>query len=592
MVTLKDSVVKPFVASSAARSLCFGFALRHMEMNRMNEVAVKSALAPLLCLAALAACAPGGGHPAESQAGSATRTALEESGFQVYFGDLHNHSNLTYGHGSFENALENAAQSLDFFTVTPHALWPDIDQLQGNPELEWVIDYHRTAFVRLRDPRYWANYIEKLKQYNVPGVRITFPSFEIHSLKYGDHVVISKLQDMELPPAGTTVVELRDQVLDAENTIITPHGIGYQSGFRGYDWNYFKEGPQTPFVEIYSRHGGSEGSAGPFGMYHDMGPRDYGGTMEAGLRRGFRFGVVASSDSHAGHPGGFGDGRMAVLARALTRDDIWEAIRERRVYATTGANIRLDFRINGAHMGQAITDGETSRRVIEVAVEGMNQIDYVELVKNGATLHREHVSHTPRHDSGGGPVRAKVRFEFGWNQVSSTDRIDWQGRISLSGGRLLKATPQFRGAPFTSPQRDEGGHVIPWESWVSRITETTANSVAFHAMSESNPAPMHPTTQSITLDVEMKPNDRFIAEVNGQAFSHTLAELLEGSRSRFMRGWLTEAVSFNRAVPESGFMVSFELEDEASREEDYYSVRVRQTDHQWAWSSPIWVGAR
>jgi len=388
------------------------------------------------------------------------------------------------------------------------------------------------------------------------------------------------------------VVELRDQVLDAENTIITPHGIGYQSGFRGYDWNYFKEGPQTPFVEIYSRHGGSEGSAGPFGMYHDMGPRDYGGTMEAGLRRGFRFGVVASSDSHAGHPGGFGDGRMAVLARALTRDDIWEAIRERRVYATTGANIRLDFRINGAHMGQAITDGETSRRVIEVAVEGMNQIDYVELVKNGATLHREHVSHTPRHDSGGGPVRAKVRFEFGWNQVSSTDRIGWQGRISLSGGRLLKATPQFRGAPFTSPQRDEGGHVIPWESWVSRITETTANSVAFHAMSESNPAPMHSTTQSITLDVEMKPNDRFIAEVNGQAFSHTLAELLEGSRSRFMRGWLTEAVSFNRAVPESGFMVSFELEDEASREEDYYSVRVRQTDHQWAWSSPIWVGAR
>ncbi len=557
-------------------------------MKQIFDVGAGLRLLPVLCLMAVAGCAPDG----DREPAGAGKKAAEESELKVYFGDLHNHSSLTYGHGSFENALENAAQSVDFFTVTPHAMWPDIDQLQGNPELEWVIDYHRSAFVRLRDPEYWSNYIEKLKQYNIPGVRITFPSFEIHSLKYGDHVVVSRLQDLELPPAGATVVELRDQVLDAGNTIITPHGIGYQSNFRGYNWDYFRQGEQTPFVEIYSRHGGSEGSIGPFGMYHDMGPRDYGGSMEAGLKRGLKFGVVASSDSHAGHPGGFGDGRMAVLARALTRDDVWEAMRARRVYATTGANIILDFRINGAHMGEAVTDGESPRRIIEVAVEGMNQIDYVELVKNGETLHREHVSYTPRYDDSGGPVRAKVRFEFGWNQVSSKDRIDWRGRLSLSGGRLLKATPQFRGAPFTSPQRDGEGHVIPWQSWVSRITETTDSSVSFDAKSESNPAPMHPVTQSITLDVEMQPGDRILAEVNGQEFSYSLAELLEGSRSRFMRGWLTEAVSFNRAVPESGFMVEFDLRDEASREEDYYFLRVRQTDHQWAWSSPIWVSER
>ena len=558
-------------------------------MNRILDVGARLRLLPLLCLVAVAGCAPTG----EDESAAAGQTvSQEESEFKVFFGDLHNHSSLTYGHGSFENALENAAQSLDFFTVTPHAMWPDIDQLQGNPQLEWVIDYHRNAFERLRDPEYWGNYIDKLKQYNIPGVRITFPSFEIHSLKYGDHVVVSRLQDLELPPAGVTVVELRDQVLDAQNTIITPHGIGYQSNFRGYNWDFFKQGAQTPFVEIYSRHGGSEGSIGPFGMYHDMGPRDYGGSMEAGLKRGFRFGVVASSDSHAGHPGGFGDGRMAVLARALTRDDIWEAIRSRRVFATTGANILLDFRINGAYMGEAVADGESPRRIIEVAVEGMNQIDYVELIKNGATLHREHVSYTPRHDDSGESIRAKIRFEFGWNQVASKDRIDWQGKLSLSGGRLLKATPQFRGAPFTSPQRDTEGNVIPWESWVSRITGTTDTSVSFDAKSESNPAPMHPVTQSITLDVEMKPGDRILAEVNGQEFSYTLAELLEGSRSRFMRGWLTEAVSFNRAVPESGFLVEFDLEDEASRDEDYYFLRVRQTDHQWAWSSPIWVSAR
>ena len=557
-------------------------------MNRILEVEARLRLLPVLFLMTVAGCAP-----ANEDASARTEERVsQDSEFKIFFGDLHNHSSLTYGHGSFENALKNAAQSLDFFTVTPHAMWPDIDELQGNPELEWVIDYHRDAFKRLRDPEYWGNYINRLKQYNIPGVRITFPSFEVHSLKYGDHVVVSKLQDLELPAAGTTIIELRDQALDAANTIITPHGIGYQSNFRGYNWDFFKEGAQTPFVEIYSRHGGSEGSIGPFGMYHDMGPRAYGGSMEAGLKRGYKFGVIASSDSHAGHPGGFADGRMAVLARALARDDIWEAIRSRRVYATTGANIRLDFRVNGAYMGEEITDGEAGSRVIEVAVEGTNQIDYVELIKNGETLHREHVSYTPRYDDSGDPIRAKIRFEFGWNQVASKARIDWRGRLSLTEGRLLQATPQFRGAPFTSPQRDLEGNVIPWESWVSRITETTNTSVSFDAKSESNPAPMHPVTQSITLDVEMRPSGRILAEINGQEFSYTLAELLEGSRSRFMRGWLTEAISFNRAVPESGFLVEFELEDDASRDEDYYFLRIRQTDHQWAWSSPIWVSSR
>ena len=557
-------------------------------MNQPVDVEARLRLLPLLCLGAAAGCTPGN----DDASAPAQATVSQESEYTVYFGDLHNHSSLTYGHGSFENALENAAQSLDFFTVTPHAMWPDIDELQRNPELVWVIDYHRTAFQRLRNPEYWSNYIEKLKQYNIPGVRITFPSFEVHSLKYGDHVVVSKWQDLELPPAGTTIVELRDRVLDPQNTIITPHGIGYQSNYRGYNRDFFRQGPQTPFVEIFSRHGGSEGSVGPFGMYHDMDPRDYGGSMEAGLRRGYKFGAIASSDSHAGHPGGFGDGRMAVLARALTRDDIWEAIRSRRVSATTGANIVLDFRINGAHMGKAVADAESGRRAIRVAVEGMNQIDYVELVKNGATLHREHVSYTPRYAGSGEPIRAKIRFEFGWNQVASTARIDWQDTISLTEGRLLKATPLFRGAPFTSPQRDLEGNEIPWESWVSRITETTDNSVSFDAKSESNPAPMQPVTQSVALDVEMMPSGRIVANVNGQEFSHTLAELLEGSRSRFMRGWLTEAVSFNRAVPESGFWVEFDLEDYASRDEDFYFPRVRQTDHQWAWSSPIWVSAR
>ena len=80
------------------------------------------------------------------------------------------------------------------------------------------------------------------------------------------------------------------------------------------------------------------------------------------------------------------------------------------------------------------------------------------------------------------------------------------------------------------------------------------------------------------------------SDFNGKAFSHTLAELLEGSRSHFMRGWLSEAVLFNRAMPESCWQIEHYMEDcEPENDTDFYYIRVRQKDQQWAWTSPIWV---
>ena len=45
---------------------------------------------------------------------------------KVFWGDVHNHCNVTYGHGDLSDALAAAEQQLDFVSVTPHALWPDI----------------------------------------------------------------------------------------------------------------------------------------------------------------------------------------------------------------------------------------------------------------------------------------------------------------------------------------------------------------------------------------------------------------------------------------------------------------------------------
>ncbi len=57
-----------------------------------------------------------------------------------------------------------------------------------------------------------------------------------------------------------------------------------------------------------------------------------------------------------------------------------------------------------------------------------------------------------------------------------------------------------------------------------------------------------------------------------------------------MRGWLSEAVRFNRAAPEDAFRTgTWFVDDQPERDTDYYYVRVRQRDGQWAWTSPIWT---
>ena len=96
--------------------------------------------------------------------------------------------------------------------------------------------------------------------------------------------------------------------------------------------------------------------------------------------------------------------------------------------------------------------------------------------------------------------------------------------------------------------------------------------------------------QAVILDVTMPKDGMITAEFNGKKFEHSLGELLEGSRSHFMIGWLSEAILFNRAMPESCFTIEHYMEDtEPERDTDYYYIRVRQRDQQWAWSSPIWV---
>jgi len=497
-------------------------------------------------------------------------------GMKVFWGDVHNHCNVTYGHGDLDDALAAAREQLDFVSVTPHAMWPDIPG-RNDPRLEWVIDYHENAFKRLRRGG-WGKYVARMKECNDPGKFLTFISYECHSMEHGDHVALC--HDFSTPLVECTSVPDLKRKLKQYKAFVTPHHMGYITGFRGYNWDAFREDGQTPFVEMYSRHGLAESDQGDYDYLHDMGPRVYEGSVQYGLERGCKFGIMCSTDQHAGYPGSYGDGRIGVLCDSLDRDKLWDAMSVRHVCGVTGDKIKIDFRIGDAMMGD-ITRG--NRREIYLNVEAQNYIDYVDIIKNGRCLARLSAPHAaPVPDES--VIRAKVRIDCGWNREEQY--VHWQGDVKISEGEINDVQSCFRGAAFTSPQPGEPA----FKTRVNRITGRTARSVALDMYSTKNPNTTTPAMQGVVLDVTMPRNGRITASFNGQSWSYTLDELLQGSKAHFLRGWLSEAVQFHRAAPVSAFSIGhYAVDDTPERDTDYYYVRVRQRNGQWGWSSPIWV---
>jgi hypothetical protein len=500
--------------------------------------------------------------------------------FRHFWGDVHNHCNLTYGHGDLTDAFDAAQQQLDFVSVTPHAMWPDIPG-RDDPRLEWVIEYHEKAFRRLRKEG-WKQYVETTGRYNREGHFLTFLSYECHSMKHGDHVALN--YDLNAPLQECTSVEDLKAQLKHSRTFVTPHHMGYQEGYRGYNWACFTEGRQTPFVEMFSRHGSAESDLGDYPYLHDMGPRTWEGSIQYGLSLGHKFGIIGSSDQHAGYPGSYGDGRIGVIASALSREKIWEALENRRVYCVTGDKIAVDFRINDAHMGEVI---RANARKIYLNVEAGSAIDYVDIVKNGKTVGRISgplIPAIPVTDV----VRVKLKIEFGWNRLE--EPVEWNGRISVDSGVINRTETCFRGAAYTSPQKDKLSAGDLHRTKVNKVLAQSDTSVELKLYSVKNPNTLTPATQAVILDLTIPQSGVITTEFNGKTFRHSVAELLAGNKAHFMNGWLSEAIQFHRAIPVDAFQVEhFLVDDQPENDTDYYYLRVRQRDNQWAWSSPIWV---
>ena len=306
------------------------------------------------------------------------------NGLQVFYGDIHNHCNISYGHGSIEEAFRNARQRLDFCSATGHADWPDM--APPNPRIAHIIDFHKVGFSRLR--KNWPDVQRITRKANKENEFLTFLSYEIHSTEFGDYSIVCKdfsraiTYAKGIPELKKKLLKLREQ---GQDTIAFPHHIGYLRGFRGMNWDVFS-GDFSPVIEMISMHGCAEASDNPNPYVFILGPSDWQSTMQYGLSIGKVFGIVGNTDHHSAHPGSYGHGMTGVWAKSLTRSQVWEAYYSRRTYALTGDKMKLWFSMNDAPMGSIIPSEKP--KSIAVSIIGGGIIDYVDVIKDNKVLRR------------------------------------------------------------------------------------------------------------------------------------------------------------------------------------------------------------
>ena len=524
---------------------------------------------------------------------------------RVFFGDIHSHCGISYGHGTLEDALKNAEQQLDFCSVTGHGHWPDMPD--ATPQTQHIIDFHERGFSRLK--KNWPRVLEVLRRENREGELVLFPSFEVHFSHGGDRTVLYRDLDGEIlyPDTLEDLHRMMHGLGDQGIQVISfPHHIAYRKGFRGTDWDAF-DPDLEPFVEIVSMHGCSEADEGPRPFLHAMGPADAESTVRFGLASGHIFGFIGSTDHHKAHPGSYGHGALGVWARELDRQALWEAFLSRRTFAITGDRIALQVSVNGEPMGSTLSVAD--HREIAVQVEAGGAIDSVDVIKNNRLLCRfsedvlfgQPSSHDEPEDEGEEPVagrvsredgdeiRTKVFLELGWGEA--WEPCPWDVELSITDGRILGVEPRFRGQEVVAPESGDsagprsGGapsyHMSRWE----RLSERT---VAFQTASSRNPNTRTPATQGMCLDVRMPLMAGVQAAINGRKVDIPLLRLLAGAFSGYIGGMVSPAWRFHRAPREHELKWQVGMED-WDPEPSFYYVRVRQKNDQWAWSSPIFL---
>ncbi len=358
--------------------------------------------------------------------------------FNSYWGDLHGQSEETIGSNTV----------IDYFSFARDRAFLDVCCHQGN-------DFQITK-------KFWNTLNETTKRFNEPNRYVVFPGYEWsgNTSMGGDHNIIYRNEGEQIYRSSHALVyDLSDESTDRHTTkelfeTLKAKDVFVYAHVGGRYADLIRDSSaEVPLaVEIHSAWGTFEW------LLFDA------------FKAGRLVGIVANSDDHKGRPGASVPGRSlfgsyggytCFLAPHLTRDGIFDALLERRHYATTGSRIYVDLRLRTeegreAPMGSLVSSGAAAA-VLKLDVSTTSPIERIDIF-NG-----ESVVHTWR------PYTIKElgkRIKILWQGAEYRGRgrqTDWSGTAVIDGNSFS----EVKAVNFWNPERPlkmEQPQKLSWQS--------------------------------------------------------------------------------------------------------------------------------
>ena len=314
------------------------------------------------------------------------------NGFNLYFGEIHCHTAFSDGYRTVQDAYKYARDDvcLDFASVTDH-------------------DCHLYGYEL--QPDSWEDTKRITEEFNSPGNFVTILGYEwsptVDKVVGGHHNIYFKssgigqllsCKNLKAASIKGLFCVLQKRYNPGEVLVVPHHPVAYinEAGYPEPSLTVAWNGEKCEFlrlVEIYSKWGCSEG----LGDFCPLRSPKKGSSVIDALKKGYKLGFAGGSDSHIAMPGSCrkevgnlkyaSSGIIGVWAREKTREAIFDALYERRCYATSGQRTVVKFSINGYIMGSEIRlNSANEARAISCIVYGIEKIKEIYIMREGKTI--------------------------------------------------------------------------------------------------------------------------------------------------------------------------------------------------------------
>ena len=423
--------------------------------------------------------------------------------FTAYFGQLHSHTGeYSDGSGTLQEALEHVSgipenDNIDFVAFTDHSNYFDSSSAP-NPEKA----LYDTSKMTSDSANKWAAYNSAIDNFNTSSPdRIALAGYEMtwsggpgHINTFNTPGIVSRNNKTLNDKTGDAGLQDYYQLLiDAGNNDVQSIN---QLNHPGTTFGNFSDfAYYTPMLDSYVQLvevGNGEGQIGAGGYYPS-----YEQYIMA-LDKGWHVAPTNNQDNHKGSWGNANDARNVIYADSLTEDGLFDAIRERRLYATEDKNLEISYMLDGHMMGSQLgTDAVGENVNIEVTVYDPDHSDAISKVE--VVVNSGRVAYTWDSIPASGELSATIPADYSYYFIRVTQA---DGNLAVTApvwvGEVLKLGIDSVTSDTANPVTGEE-LTITASLFNSETTAATAKSVVFSVDGE---------VKYTAKDVSIAPNTR------------------------------------------------------------------------------------